>query len=136
MVRRVAMTVVRVFCPVAAETLAAIVAGDAAALEADPLAAPVIAAIRAAPVIGDFGLYRAVMEVGPGLELFTPAAGAQPTLGTPGQASASPTAVLTLHVRADVPDAELDAALAAILAAHPWETPVVDILDGHLAVRG
>jgi hypothetical protein len=114
---------------VAPETFAALIAGQEAALEADPAAAAVLAAIRAAG-LGDFGRYAGVVEAALGIEIFTPTSEAQPALGHAGATSHSPTVILTSWADADAPG--LDEAVAAIAAAHPWEVPVIELSEARL----
>lgn len=130
-----AARVLRLYCPVAPATLAALTAGDPAAIEHDPTLARMLAILRSPNPLGDFGLYTSVVEAAPGWELFTPGAAAQPTLGTPGAHQASPTVVLTVHIAADAPAAAVDAALAALLDAHPWEVPVIELAEVQLLLR-
>lgn len=113
--------VLTIHLPVAAETLRRLAAGDADALEAEPAVAAVLAIVREGGTLGDFGAYRAVVELALGWELFTPAEGARPTLGAAGSESRSPTVILRIHVPEEGDGARADAAIARILAAHPWE---------------
>lgn len=122
----------RIHCPVAPETFAALVAGQGAALEADPAASAVLAAIRAAG-LGDFGRYTGVVEAALGIEIFTPTAAARPAQGRAGVTSHVPTVILTTW--AEMAPAALDAALVAIAAAHPWEVPVIEVSEARL-LRG
>lgn len=124
------VTVIRIHCPVTPETFAALVAGRGAALEVDPAASAVLAAIRAAG-LGDFGSYRGVVEAALGIEIFTPTAAASPALGAAGVISHSPTVILTSW--ADGEPLAIEAALAAIRAAHPWEVPVIELSEARLA---
>lgn len=124
---------VKIHCPIAPATLAALLAGDAAALDADPAAAALMSLLRAGSPLGDFGLYHGVVEIAPGWEHFTPAAGANPTLGAANTASLSPTVILTTYAPAD---ADITGALAALMAAHPWEVPVIEVQQTRLLVRG
>lgn len=123
---------VKIHCPIQPETLAAMFAGDNSALERDPAASAILAVIRDDNPLGDFGLYNCVCEIAPGWESFLPGAGASPTLGTAGTRSLSPTAILTTYADAD---ADLALALAALMAAHPWEVPVIELSDVDLLVR-
>jgi len=124
---------VKIHCPIAPATLAALLAGDAAALGADPSAAALMNLLRAGTPLGDFGLYHGVVEIAPGWEHFTPAPGANPTLGTADTVSLSPTVILTTYASAD---ADIDSALTALMAAHPWEVPVIEVQHTRLLVRG
>lgn len=126
------VTVVKIHCPVTPETLHAALAGDATVLERDPTAAAILAVIRSDKALGDFGLYHGVVEIGTGWESFTPSPDAAPTLGTAGTATLSPTVILTSYVAAE---ADIEGALAALLAAHPWEVPVIELSQAELLVR-
>jgi hypothetical protein len=129
------VTSIRIHCPVDAMTLDALLAGEGSALEQDETLAAMLAIVRRDTTLGDFGLYHSVVEASPGWELFTPGASANPTLGRAGAAETSPTVILTVHVAEGTPATELDRALADLLAAHPWETPVVEMCQTHLLVR-
>lgn len=123
---------VKIHCPIAAETLAGLMTGDEAALERDATAAAIMAVIRADNPLGDFSLYKGVCEIAPGWESFRPGPDARPTLGTSGERSLSPTAILTTYADAQ---ADISAALAALMAAHPWEVPVIELSEVDLLVR-
>ena len=124
---------IRVYCPVAPATLAALIAGDPGAIERDDTAATLLAILRMPP-LGDFGRYREVVELAIGYEGFRPGEGAAPTLGTVGEASWSPTVILTA-----IYDAAADVGSLAdkLLAAHPWDVPVITVSEPYrLLVRG
>ena len=124
---------IRVYCPVAPATLAALMAGEAIAVEDDPTAATLLAILRTSP-LGDFGRYREVVELAFGYEGFRPGEGAVPTLGAVGQASWSPTVILTAIYDAE---ADISALADALLAAHPWDVPVIAVSEPYrLLVRG
>lgn len=123
---------VKIHCPIAPETLAAMVAGDEGALERDPAACAILAVIRDENPFGDFGLYESVCEIAPGWESFQPAPDARPALGKSGARSLSPTAILTTYADAE---ADIAQALAALMAAHPWEVPVIELSEVELLVR-
>lgn len=123
---------VRIHCPIAGETLAAMVAGDGEALERDPSAVAILAIIRADNPLGDFALYKGVCEVSVGWESFEPGGDASPTLGSAGARSLSPTAILTTYADAD---ADIEDALAQLMAAHPWEVPVISVSGVDLVMR-
>jgi hypothetical protein len=124
---------IRVYCPVAPATLAALIAGDPNAVERDDTAAALLAIMRTPP-LGDFGRYHDVVELAIGYEGFRPGEGAVPTLGTLGEASWSPTVILTAIFDAE---AEVDMLAERLLAAHPWDVPVIAVSEPYrLLVRG
>lgn len=118
------MQVVRVHCPVSGNVLARLHAGEAAALADDPVLAGVIGVIRGSDVLGAIGPYRGVFELGFGLESFVPGADAVPTTGRAGEAEVVSTVVVKSYAAAG---ADITAALAAIVAVHPWEVPVIEV---------
>jgi hypothetical protein len=127
---------VSVHVPVAAATLDALLAGDRSALEADPVMSRMLAILRAPGALGDFGIYHGVAEIGLGWETFAPSPAANPTLGAAGEVEHSPTVTLTTWIPAGAPAEAVDAALAALMDAHPWEVPVIEVIETRLLVRG
>ena len=125
------MQVVRVHCPVSANILARLQAGEAAALADDALLSEVVAVIRGSAVLGVIGPYRGVFELGFGLESFVPQADAVPTTGRAGEAAVVPTVVVKSYA---AQGADIAAELAAIAAAHPWEIPVIEV--GQVTLAG
>lgn len=130
-----AITLVRIHVPVAARTLAAMLAGDGEAGERDPVLGRILAVIREDNPLGDFGLYTGVAEIGLGWESFRPAADARPTLGKAGEASLSPTVIVTVHAPCPPDDPALAESVDRLLAIHPWEVPVIEIAPIMLACR-
>lgn len=126
---------VRIYVPVAPATLAALLAGESAAMERDPVLSAMLAIVRAQPALGDFGLYNGVAEIALGWETFTPGPDAAPTLGTADETTFSPTVTVTTWLRDDAAEADVDAALAALIAAHPWEVPVIEVTESRLLLR-
>ncbi|UYY76391.1 hypothetical protein [Sphingomonas sp. R1] len=120
--------------PVAAETLRSLATGDHACIDGEPALSAILAIVREANPLGDFGVYRSVVELGLGWELFTPAGSARPTLGVADTESRSPTVILRIHLPAE-DRALADAAITRILAAHPWETPVIERSTADLLIR-
>ena len=118
---------ITVFCPVSKDTLVALTRGELAALAADPVGGRILGFIERCPELGDFGAYRGVCEVAIGIEAFTPAAHARPTLGAAGERSHSATAVITTYARDSITDERLDALLRDLCALHPWEVPVIEV---------
>lgn len=127
--------VLRLSWPVAPATLAALLAGGAEALDADPSLSKLLAALRADNPLGDFGLYQAVAEVSPCWELFQPQGGANPALGAAGQPQISTNLMVTIHVDAEVSDHAFEAILNWLVLIHPWEVPVIEISAAELALR-
>jgi hypothetical protein len=123
---------VKVHCPVTPETLAALLAGKPDALEADPAAGAILAIMRGANPLGDFGPYQEVVEIAQGWEGFRPTEAARPALGEAGKTALSPTVILTTYAPAN---ADVDGALAELLGAHPWEVPVIECYPTRLLVR-
>lgn len=118
------MQVVRVHCPVSANVLARLQAGEAAALADDALLSAVVGVIRGSDVLGAIGPYRGVFELGFGLESFVPQAEEVPTTGRAGEPAVVPTVVVKSYA---AEGADIAAELAAIVAAHPWEVPVIEV---------
>ncbi|MCH7628572.1 MULTISPECIES: hypothetical protein [Novosphingobium] len=126
---------VRIHVPVAPETLAALLAGESAAMERDPVLYAMLAIVRDQPALGDFGLYNGVAEIALGWETFTPGPDAVPTLGTADETTFSPTVTVTTWLRDDAAETDVDAALAALMSAHPWEVPVIEVTESRLLLR-
>lgn len=118
------MQVVRVHCPVTGNVLARLQAGEAAALGDDPVLAGVVGVIRGSDVLGAIGPYSGVFELGFGLESFVPGAEALPTTGRAGEAAVVPMVVVKTYAAMG---ADIEAALVAIVAVHPWEVPVIEV---------
>lgn len=125
----------RVAWPVSSAVLSGLQAGNTAALCSDDGLSGLCAILDDDNPLGDFGAYQAVAEVAPGWELFRPCAGANPTQGTVGQREISPSLMVTIHLPRDTPKEQLDAAIARLLAAHPWEIPVLEISEVMLAAQ-
>lgn len=123
---------VTIHCPISPLTLAAMLAGNAEAIENDTAASAMLAVVRAENPLGDFDLYKGVCEISVGWESFLPAPAARPTLGSAGERSLSPTAIIRTY--AD-PSSDISAALSALMAAHPWEVPVIELSELDLLVR-
>lgn len=125
----------RIYVPVAEASLQALLAGDRQALQHDPVLSEMHRIIRDQPALGDFGIYDGVAEIGLGWETFAPTADAQPTLGAAGETSVSPTVTLTTWIDPAAPADVVDAALAALMAAHPWEVPVMELTETRMLLR-
>lgn len=126
---------IKIYCPVDHATFKLVREGRLYGIDQRSALAAIMAVVRADNPLGDFGIYKSVMEVSSGWELFTPGYDAKPTLGEPGTATASPTVVLTIYLPSDAAPDAMSAAMTAILAAHPWETPVIELSDTTLVIR-
>jgi dinuclear metal center YbgI/SA1388 family protein len=84
----------------------------------------VVNAIYAAGA-GAIGNYRDCGFHGEGTGTFTPLAGARPAIGKRGRAEK----VREMRFETLVPTEKLDAVVAALKAAHPYETPAFDIFE-------
>jgi len=124
---------IRCAWPVTSAVLHRLLAGDMAALDCEDGLASLYAILDANNPLGDFGTYQAVAEVGPGWELFRPGTNAKPIRGTIGQREVSPSLMVTIHVPGNAPQEQVDAAIARLLAAHPWEIPVIEVSEVALA---
>ena len=120
---------IRVHCPIARHTLVQLLEGDLAAIETDPSASKMLAIIRDHNALGDFDLYQGVFEMSVGVEGFTASEAAQPAAGERGRATLSPTAIFTTYIDAAVNSAEVSALIEALVRAHPWEVPVIELSD-------
>ena len=126
---------VRIHCPAGADTIEAMRAGKAQAIEKDPALAPLLAIIRADNPLGDFGLYKGVVEIALGYESFIPTEQASPTIGKADTVCLLPSLILTTYIADGAPAEAVSAALAEIVSAHPWETPVIELCATALLTR-
>ncbi|MET8975612.1 hypothetical protein ABZX85_08325 [Streptomyces sp. NPDC004539] len=118
---------IKVYWPVAEETLTAASAGDLDALRRDDSFAALLRVLESTPELGDFGVYGDVFEVAFGAEGFTVRPGARPSLGTVGGRFLSTTLAVTTYVDGTLDDDALAPVLARLVAAHPWEIPVLEL---------
>lgn len=123
---------ITIHCPIRPQTLRAAADGALDALVVDAGIAPILTLIESSGELGDFGHYRGVCEIGLGLEVFTPQAGAQPTVGAVGQRALSATATIKTYVAANCSGVRLSQLLAELAACHPWEIPVIEVDAIHL----
>lgn len=130
-----AAKVLRIYCPLDDQTRRLVAAGNLAEIDKASALGSMLEIIGREGPLGDFGAYRSVVELSPGWELFTPGPQARPTLGTPGKAEISATAVLTVYMDGHASDADVAQAIDAIMAAHPWEVPVVELTETSLVMR-
>lgn len=130
-----AVKAIRIYCPVDHGTAEQIATGRLGELDQESAFSKIMTIIRDDNPLGDFGLYKSVIELSCGWELFTPGSKANPTLGEAGAPTASPTAIMVVYVPADASAAVVSDAISAVMAAHPWETPVIEVSDTTLLVR-
>ena len=130
-----AAKVLRVYCPIDSDTLNLLMIGQVSSIDKDGTLATILSIVREDNPLGDFGKYKSVVELAPGWELFTPDAAARPTLGQPGTAAVSPTAILTIYIPEDGSVDAVSCAIDAIVEAHPWEVPVIEITETLLVTR-
>ncbi|WP_458112749.1 hypothetical protein M1D88_00860 [Arthrobacter sp. R1-13] len=119
----------RIHWPIEREILARLAAGETQVFEEDPRMAAFLAVLREMPELGDFGMYHHVFESGLGFEGFTVGEGANPTMGTVGERSVSPTFLLTTYIDADLSDDAVGRIVERVVAIHPWEVPVLEVSE-------
>jgi len=123
----------RIHWPIPLDTMTQLASGDLGALEADAGIASLLHALTATPELGGFGNYHHVFESSAGFEGFTVAEGANPTLGSVGQRTISPTFVFTTYFDDSLPDQAVHELVQRIVDIHPWEVPVIEV-SGPLSV--
>ncbi len=126
---------IKIHCPVDRGTLDLVAAGRFSSIGNDTALSAILSILRDDNPLGDFGIYKSVIELSAGWELFVPGTAANPTLGDAGVSTASPTVILSVYVPGDARADAISTALHAIMAAHPWEVPVIEVRDVALLVR-
>lgn len=126
--------VLKVHWPISQGTMGRLVAGEIPLEPGGDLEA-VFILVNEHEALGDFGIYRSVLEIVAGWELFTPGASSKPSFGEVGSNATSPTAIITIYIPADIPTDLISAAIDAIVEAHPWEVPVIESYETELIVR-
>lgn len=123
----------RIHWPIPVETMTRLGRGELSALEADAGISTLLEALKETPELGGFGNYHHVFESSAGFEGFTVAEGANPTLGSVGQRTISPTFVFTTYFDASLDEAAVQRLVRTIVEIHPWEVPVIEV-SGPLSV--
>ncbi|MDR6688073.1 hypothetical protein J2Y41_003651 [Arthrobacter sp. 1088] len=123
----------RIHWPIPLDTMTQLASGDLGALESDAGIASLLQALTVTPELGGFGNYHHVFESSAGFEGFTVAEGANPTLGSVGQRTISPTFVFTTYFDDSLPDQAVHELVQRIVDIHPWEVPVIEV-SGPLSV--
>jgi hypothetical protein len=83
--------------------------------------------IRAFDFAGSVGTYRAVAQISGCADTFTPTADSAPVHGAADTASTVPSARIVTYVPAATPGGDVDRLIAALVSAHPWEHPLVEV---------
>lgn len=125
----------KVHCPVDRRTLVALSAEQIPIIEAGSALAKILDIVKGQEALGDFGLYKSVVELSAGWEIFTPTPDAKPTLGSADSMSISATAILTIYIPEEVSPTIVSEAIDAIMEAHPWEVPVIEISHALVVTR-
>ena len=123
----------RIHWPIPLDTMTQLASGDLGALESDAGIASLLQTLTATPELGGFGNYHHVFESSAGFEGFTVAEGANPTLGSVGQRTISPTFVFTTYFDDSLSEQAVHELVQRIVDIHPWEVPVIEV-SGPLSV--
>src|SRR4029453_7309904 len=123
----------RIHWPIPLDTMTQLASGDLGALESDPGIASLLQALTATPELGGFGNYHHVFESSAGFEGFTVAEGANPTLGSVGQRTISPTFVFTTYFDDSLSDQAIHELGQRVGDIPPGEVPVIEV-SGPLSV--
>ncbi|MBT2586941.1 hypothetical protein [Arthrobacter sp. ISL-95] len=123
----------RIHWPIPTEILTRLAGGDLQALNSDAGVTSLLEELQATPELGGFGNYHHVFESSAGFEGFTVGEGANPTLGTIGQRTISPTFVFTTYFDDSLDQSTVQALVQRIVDIHPWEVPVIEV-SGPLSV--
>ncbi|BCW08676.1 hypothetical protein [Arthrobacter sp. NtRootA1] len=123
----------RIHWPIPLDTMTQLASGDLGALESDAGIASLLQTLTTTPELGGFGNYHHVFESSAGFEGFTVAEGANPTLGSVGQRTISPTFVFTTYFDDSLSEQAVHELVQRIVDIHPWEVPVIEV-SGPLSV--
>jgi hypothetical protein len=83
--------------------------------------------VREFDFAGSVGTYRAVAQISGGADTFTPTADSAPVHGTADIASTVPSARVVTYVPAATPGGDIDQLIGALVSAHPWEHPLIEV---------
>lgn len=92
-----------------------------------PAVQEIMRVIRAFDFAGSVGTYRAVAQVSGAADTFTPTAASAPVHGAADIASTVASARVVTYVPAATPDEDVDRLIGAIVSAHPWEHPLIEV---------
>jgi len=76
---------------------------------------------------GSVGTYRAVAQISGGADTFTPTADSAPGHGVADIAAIVPSARVVTYIPARTPGGDVDRMIDALVSAHPWEHPLVEV---------
>ena len=76
---------------------------------------------------GSVGTYRAVAQISGGADTFTPTADSAPAHGVADIAAIVPSARVVTYIPARTPGGDVDRMIDALVSAHPWEHPLVEV---------
>jgi hypothetical protein len=94
----------------------------------------IITAIRSIPGAGEVGKYSGLYEVDVGFEGYQPEKGASPRYGKIGEGAIIGKSTIITYLDRVRGERVLDDLVNAIVNAHPWEHPVIEITDCFLYV--
>jgi hypothetical protein len=101
--------------------------GSGLTVASDPAVREIMRIIREFDFAGSVGTYRAVAQISGCADTFTPTADSAPVHGAAGIASTVPSARVVTYVPAGTPGADIDRLIGALVSAHPWEHPLVEV---------
>jgi|1186.fasta_scaffold10958_3 hypothetical protein len=101
--------------------------GSGLAVASDPAVQEIMRVIRGFGFAGSVGTYRAVAQISGAADTFTPTADSAPVHGTADIASTVASARIVTYVPAATPAGDVDRLIAALVSAHPWEHPLVEV---------
>jgi hypothetical protein len=101
--------------------------GSGLAVASDPAVQEFMRVIRGFDFAGSVGTYRAVAQISGCADTFTPTADSAPVHGTAGTASTVPSARIVTYVPGATPGEDIDRLIAALVSAHPWEHPLIEL---------
>lgn len=76
---------------------------------------------------GSVGTYKAVAEISSGAETFMPTEDSVPVYGVAGNSSTVPSVRVVTYIPASTPGEDVDRMVIAVVSAHPWEHPVIEV---------
>jgi hypothetical protein len=101
--------------------------GSGLTVASDPAVQEIMRVIRTFDFAGSVGTYRAVAQISGGADTFTPTADSAPVHGTADIASTVPSARVVTYVPAATPGGDIDQLIGALVSAHPWEHPLIEV---------